>query len=476
AVQPHVTDRYATTDAASAAKRSESTEGLIHETEPAPTDLGKIDILPTENDLVNPADPSHDAQTDDLKISPQPIEPEPADVKDQAPGILDQLILAEEPALVPDSELVNDDESPVDIPLVEAEDHTAPPDSEHTLAEPITESLGREEPVSRTETVAEDVEELTAKDEPELEQESVQDSAPEERSQAVADQAPLKMSKKDKRKAKKLQQTVEPTLESSNPNEPSVPVAEEDFPTLTTADQETTETTDDIIPEQPTEDIEPFTAKLSKKAKKKAKKVKAKNTGMDVEEDDPSSTLRELVPDLSDPSNEDRVEESVVEPSQTPSAEPLAHTAPDLEQGLVPESTAPLYRDFSQDSEVAAESAPKHNVDSQELTETTPRSIENSEYALISQCVNTVFAESAAKDAESPSTDPMAETVLGDNLAKVAVPDSGNDDKPEIVEAPEAPQAVDSEVPSASAPDHNEIESLADNEQSTAQTVETPMP
>ncbi|KAG9721505.1 hypothetical protein KCU73_g14229, partial [Aureobasidium melanogenum] len=39
AVQPHVTDRYATTDAASAAKRSESTEGLIHETEPAPTDL-----------------------------------------------------------------------------------------------------------------------------------------------------------------------------------------------------------------------------------------------------------------------------------------------------------------------------------------------------------------------------------------------------------------------------------------------------
>ncbi|KAI4748567.1 hypothetical protein E4T50_01156 [Aureobasidium sp. EXF-12298] len=476
AVQPHVTDRYATTDAASAAKRSESTEGLIHETEPAPTDLGKIDILPTENDLVNLADPSHDAQTDDLEISPQPIEPEPADVKDQAPGILDQLILAEEPALIPDSELVNDDESPVDIPLVGLEDHTAPPDSEHTLAEPTTESLGREEPVSRTETVAEDVEEPTAKDEPELEQESVQDSAPEERSQAVADQAPLKMSKKDKRKAKKLQQTVEPTLESSNPDEPSVPVAEEDFPTLTTADQETTETTDDIIPDQPTEDIEPFTAKLSKKAKKKAKKAKAKNTGMDVEEDDPSSTLRELVPDLPDPSNEDRVEESVVEPSQTPSAEPLAHTAPDLEQGLVPESTAPLDRDFSQDSEVAAESAPKHTVDSQELTETTPRSIENSEHALISQHVNTVSAESAAKDAESPSTDPMAETVLGDNLAKVAVPHSGNHDKPEIVEAPEAPRAVDSEVPSAGAPDHNEIESLADNEQSTAQTVETPMP
>ncbi|KAH0030476.1 hypothetical protein KCU78_g3061, partial [Aureobasidium melanogenum] len=476
AFQPHVTDRYATTDAASAAKRSESTEGLTHETEPAPTDLGKIDILPTENDLVNTADPSPDAQTDDLKISPQPIEPEPADVKDQAPGILDQLILAEEPALVPDSELVNEDESPVDIPLVEAEDHTASPDSEHTLAEPITESLGREEPVSRTETVAEDVEEPTAKDEPELEQESVQDSAPEERSQAVADQAPLKMSKKDKRKAKKLQQTVEPTLESSNPNERSVLVAEEDFPTLTTADQETTETTDDIVPEQPTEDIEPFTAKLSKKAKKKAKKAKAKNTGMDVEEDDPSSTLRELVPDLSDPSNEDRVEESVVEPSQTPSAEPLAHTAPDLEQGLVPEPTAPLDRDFSQNPEVAAESAPKHTVDSQELTETTPRSIENSEHALISQHVNTVSAESAAKDTESPSTDPMAETVHGDNLAKVAVPDSGNDDKPEIVEAPEAPQAVDSEVPSASAPDHNEIESLADNEQSTAQTVETPMP
>ncbi|KAG9669051.1 hypothetical protein KCU99_g2848, partial [Aureobasidium melanogenum] len=475
-VEPNVADMDATTDATSAAQQSESTKGLLHETEPAPTDLDKIDNYPAESDPVDPANPSRHAQTDEQENSPRIIEPEPADVKDQAPGILDQLILAEEPAVALESELVNNVESAVDMPSVDAEDHTAPTGSEPTSAEPILESLGREEPVSGMETVAEDVEEPTAKYEPELEQESVQDSASEERSQAVADSAPLKMSKKDKRKAKKLQQTVEPTLESSNPNEPSVPVAEEDFPALTTADQETTETTDDIVSEQPTEDMEPFTAKLSKKAKKKAKKAKAKNTGMDVEEDDPSSTLQELDPDLSDPSNEDRVEESVVEPSQTPSAEPLAHTAPDLEQGLVPESTAPLDRDFFQDSEVAAESAPKHTVDSQELTETTPRSIENSEHALISQHVNTVAAESAAKDAESPSTDPMAEIVLGDNLAKIAVPDSGNDDKPQIVEAPEAPQAVDSEVPSASAPDHNEIESLADNEQSTAQTVETPMP
>ncbi|KAH0221162.1 hypothetical protein KCU86_g1401, partial [Aureobasidium melanogenum] len=478
-VQPRVTDKDATTDATSAAQESGSPEGFLRETEPAPTDLDKIDNSPAESDPVDPTGPSHNAQTDGQEIPPQTIEPEPADVKDQAPGILDQLILAEEPAVVPESELVNNDESPVDMPSVEAEGHTVNPDSEPTLAEPIAESLGREEPVSKTETLAEDVKEPTAEDGPEPEQGSVQESASEEQSQAVADSAPLKMSKKDKRKAKKLQQTIEPALEGSDPadtrvpeTEPSVPVAEEDFPALTTVDQETTGTTDDIVLEQPIKDMEPFTAKLSKKAKK----AKAKNTGMDVEEDDPSSSLRELVPDITAPSNEDGVEESVVEPSQTPSAEPVAQIEPDTEPGLVPESTAPRNGDSPQDPEVAAESVPEHTVDNQELTGTTPGSIENSEHRFISQPVNETAAEPAAEDVESLSTDPVAETVLGDSLAKVALPDSGNDDKPETVEVPEASQAVDSEVPPATVPDHNEIEFLEDNEQSTAQTVETPMP
>ncbi|KAG9693818.1 hypothetical protein KCU95_g3451, partial [Aureobasidium melanogenum] len=477
-VEPDATVRDATTHATSAAQESESTE-----TEPTATDLDKIDNLPAENDPVNPADPSHNVQTDGQETSPQTIEPEPADVEDQAPGILDQLILAEEPDVVPESKQVNNDESPVDMSFVEAEDHTAPPGSELTLAEPITESLGREEAVSRTETLAEDVEEPTAKDEPEPEQESVLESASEEQSQAVADPALLKMSKKDKRKAKKLKQTVEPTLESSDPNEPQVPetepplpVAEEDLPALTTVDEETTAATDDIVPEQPMEDIEPFTAKLSKKAKKKVKKAKAKSTGFDDEDDDPSSTLREPGPDLIAPSNEGRVEGSVVEPSQTPSAEPVAQIGPDTEQALVPESTAPLDEDLPQDPEVAAESAPEHIVDSQELTETTLEFVENSEHALISQPVNDTAAEPAAKDVESLSTDPIVETALGDSPTKVAPPDSGNNDKPETVEVPEAPQAVDSEVPPATVPDHNEIEFPEDNEQSIAQTVETPMP
>ncbi|KAH0044548.1 hypothetical protein KCU80_g1394, partial [Aureobasidium melanogenum] len=482
-VQPHVTDRDATTDATSAVQESGSTEGLLYETEPAPTNLDRIDNLPTENDPVDHADSSHDTQTDGLEISPQTIEPEPADVKDQVPGILDQLVLAEEPAVVPESELVNTDESPVDMPSVEAEDHTAPPGNEPTLAEPIAESLGREEPVSRMETLAEDVEEPTAKDEPESEQGPAQEPPSEEQSEAVADPAPLKMSKKDKRKANQLKQTVEPTLESSDPNEPQVPktepplrVAEEDVPALTTANQETAETKDAIVPEQPTEDFEPFTAKSSRKAKKKAKKAKPKSTGFDDENDDPSSTLRELVQDPTAPFNEDLVEDSVIEPSQTPSAEPVAQIRPDTEQGPVLESTAPRNGDFPEDPEVTTEFAPETTVDSKELTEITPESVEHPDHAPKSQSVNTVSADLAAKDVESPSTESMAKTVLGDDLAKIAVPDSGNDDKPETVEVPKAPQAVDSEILPATVPDHNEIESLEDNEQSIAQTVETPMP
>ncbi|KAH0369901.1 hypothetical protein KCU65_g2990, partial [Aureobasidium melanogenum] len=477
-VEPDATVRDVTADATSAAQEPEYTEGPLHKTEPASMDLDNIDKLPAENDPIGPADLSNDAQKDDQEISPQAVGPEPADVKDQAPSILDQLILAEEPAMISANEPSNNDKMPADMPSVQAEDHTTLADIDPDFVEPHTESSLAEEPASRRKTLAEDVEEPTAEDEPEPEQEPVLESALEEQSQAVVDRAPFKMSKKDKRKAKKLKQTVEHILESSNPvdtqiseTEPSVLVAEEDTPTV---DQETTVNTDDIVPEQPTEDIEPFTAKLSKKAKKKAKKAKAKSTGSDEENDDLPSMLPESGPDLTVPSREDAVEESVVEQLQTLSTEPDTHIDPETEQPDIPEPTMLLDEALTRDPEATTDSGPRNTVDNNKFTETTMQPTDNSENVPNSESVNT--AESAAKDGEGLPTELIAETARDDDSARQVPPEYEANDKPEIVEAPEDPQVVDNEVTPATVPVHNETKPLEDREQSTAQILETLVP
>ncbi|KAH0356810.1 hypothetical protein KCU81_g131, partial [Aureobasidium melanogenum] len=462
-VLSNATVKDVTANVTSAAHDLDTTENPLHEAQPESTNLNERDVLPAEVDPKEPADLSNDAQKDGQEISPQVIEPEPADVKDQAPGILDQLILAQESAVVPERELVYNDESPVDMPSVEAEDHTASLDNGFTPAEPNIESLGREKPVSKTETLAENVEEPTARDELEPEEGPVLKSASEEQSQAVADLAPPKMSKKDKRKAKKLKQTVEPTLESSDPvdnqiteTEPSLPIVEEGIQPLETLDQETPEITDDVVPGQPTKDTEPFTANLSKKAKKKAKETKTKSTGFDDENDDPSPMLPESGADLTAPSREDCVERSVIEPFQTPSTEPVAQVGSETETGLYLEPTTLLGKDLIQDLEVSMGSAPEHSVDYREVTEITTQLIDDLEHVSDPQSADADTSESAAKDIEGLPTGQIAETARDDDSSRQVPPEYEANDKTKIVEAHEDPQVVDNKVTPATAPVHNE--------------------
>ncbi|KAG9946401.1 hypothetical protein KCU85_g6530, partial [Aureobasidium melanogenum] len=479
-VEPDATIKDVTADVTSAAHDLDTTEKPLHEAQLETTDLNEKDVLPAEVDSKEPAGLLNDAQKEDQEISPQIIEPEPADVKDQAPGILDQLILAQESSVAPESKLVYNDESLVDVPSIEAEDHTVSLDSEFTPAEPTIESLDREEPVSKTETLAKNVEGPPARHEPEPEQGPVLESlesASEEQSQAVADLAPLKMSKKDKRKARKLKQTVEPTLERSDPvdnqitkTEPSLPIVEEDIQPLETLDQETPEVTDDVVPEQLTEDFEPFTAKLSKKVQKKAKKTKTKSTGFDDENDDPPSMLPQPGGDLTARFSGDHMEESVIEPFQTPSTEPVAQVGSGTGTGVDSESTALLGKDLSQD----LESAPEHSVDNREVTEVATQPIDDLEHASDPQSVNS--AESASKDIEGLPTEQIAETARDNDYARQVPPEYKANDKIEIAEATEDPQVVNNEVTPATAPVHNETKPLEDKEQSTAQIPETLVP
>lgn len=478
-------DRDATSDAKFDAYESNSTEAPLHEIEPASTDLNGPDVPPAEEDPVKPADLSYNAQNDDQEISPQTIKSEPADVKDQAPSILDQLILAEGPATVSVSEPVKNDDLRADIPSAEAEDHNAPADVDIPPIRPIAGSLDTEEPTSSSETLAEGVEGSTARDEPESEQ-PVREPASEEQSQVVTDLAPPKMSKKDKRKAKRSKQTVEPTLESSDTietqipgTESPVPVVEEGLPALMTANRETAEITDDIIPRQPIDRPEPFAAKLSKKAKKKAKTAKAKNTGIDDEDDELSSMPGEAELNLTTPSNEDRTGEAFIESSQTSSAELVAHVGPETEQGHIREPTTSMSQDVTQDvtqnPELVTDSGHANTLDSGEPAKITPESVEHYEHTPSLQPADMVPAEQANENVGNLSTDPIAETVLDDILTREILLNSEDNDKSGIVKIPEAPQAVDNEVTSATVPDLDGLKSPEDNEQSTAQTIETPM-
>ncbi|THY25202.1 hypothetical protein D6D01_05129 [Aureobasidium pullulans] len=212
--------------------------------------------------------------------------PEPAVVEDQAPNVLDQLILAQ---TTTDHEPTRSSEK-FEVPRDMNEDVLQEP-SLQALEEP-THIEPSEELTSTTETTAGELpekvllEESLAHEEPDLEDGPAPVAA--------------KLSKKEKRKAKKPKQVFEDPLEefgaeehptSGTPN--SEQFSKGNILASMTESQDRTGLPEGSAPQETVEGFEPFTAKLSKKAKKKAKKSKARDASFEPEEEDRSVMTQE---------------------------------------------------------------------------------------------------------------------------------------------------------------------------------------
>jgi hypothetical protein len=319
-------------------------------------DADVADVVTDESVPLSSLIHSDGAHTDDQEISKRSFDPEPAVVEDQAPSVLDQLILSEDLAPEATRNQIDSDEVFADMPTVrqnkqnilenEALLIVGSSEGSQILEGPTNTTEAQEEPV-------EGAEEPMVTREFEQESEVIQESMVEEDSVPNLTPVPVKLSKKEARKAKKSKQT-ELAFESSEPEETKTSnfnsvrqLLDENAQAETEAYQMATEIADDTFSHQLSEDIEPFTAKLSKKAKKKAKKSQAKAMEFDAEEEDQFVSVQEMEPDIA--SAENRLpEDPSNEPLELPSIGPIAQKEPEIDQEFTTETSNPLWEDITQ--------------------------------------------------------------------------------------------------------------------------------
>ncbi|THZ09321.1 hypothetical protein D6C95_01288 [Aureobasidium pullulans] len=212
--------------------------------------------------------------------------PEPAVVEDQAPSVLDQLIMAETISDHNSTEPSEEVETPKNMGDTKPQDERLQAPEEPTHIEPSKELA----PTNETT--------MTEAPETDLPEESLahQESDLEDRFVPVA----AKLSKKEKRKVKKTKQIFEDPLgefEAVEHPTPGTPSSEQfskgNLLASVTDSQDPTGISEKFAPQELVEETEPFTAKLSKKAKKKAKKFKARDASFEPEEEDQSVMAQE---------------------------------------------------------------------------------------------------------------------------------------------------------------------------------------
>ncbi|THZ21812.1 hypothetical protein D6C89_06423 [Aureobasidium pullulans] len=219
-------------------------------------------------------------------VDAQVAHPEPAVVEDQAPSVLDQLIMAETISDHNSTEPSEEVETPRNMGDTVPQDERLQAPEEPTHIEPSKELA----PTNETT--------MTEAPETDLPEESLthQESDLEDRFVPVA----AKLSKKEKRKVKKPKQIFEDPLgelEAVEHPTPGTPSSEQfskgNLLAPMTDSQDPTGISEEFAPQEFVEETEPFTAKLSKKTKKKAKKFKARDASFEPEEEDQSVMAQE---------------------------------------------------------------------------------------------------------------------------------------------------------------------------------------
>ncbi|THY54679.1 hypothetical protein D6C98_04449 [Aureobasidium pullulans] len=212
--------------------------------------------------------------------------PEPAVVEDQAPSVLDQLIMAETISDHNSTEPSEEVETPRNMGDTVPQDERPQASEEPTHIEPPKELAPTNEK-TMTEAPETDLpEESLAHQEPDLEDRFVPVAA--------------KLSKKEKRKVKKTKQVFEDPLGEFEAVEHPIPgtpsseqFSEGNLLASMTDSQDPTGISEESAPQELVEETEPVTVKLSKKAKKKAKKFKARDASFEPEEEDQSVMAQE---------------------------------------------------------------------------------------------------------------------------------------------------------------------------------------
>ncbi|KAI5206329.1 hypothetical protein E4T38_03891 [Aureobasidium subglaciale] len=284
---------------------------------------GQIDPSTAESLIT---DSSHVPLSGDQVIGSNSAKSEPPSVEDQAPTVLEQLILTE---LVDDSNVTPevDQESSEDKPAISSEDQTTVSDNCHPTVELSSDSRTTEELIGAlelSEGLADPTEELVGTSE----------------SAATQEFLPVKLSKKEKRKAKNSRPVEEVLEESSDTQSSRFPVEEtservvedkvfgDETSALTTVDGESAAAGVDPAEQDAFEEDQSFTLKLSKQAKKKAKKSKRKDLSIELEPDD--QIEGEDAEDVVVPTLDDRGE-SVTETIQLLDYEVVTPRAPEIE-------------------------------------------------------------------------------------------------------------------------------------------------
>ncbi|THZ73167.1 hypothetical protein D6C85_04248 [Aureobasidium pullulans] len=219
-------------------------------------------------------------------VDAQVAHPEPAVVEDQAPSVLDQLIMAETISDHNSTEPSEEVETPRNVGDTVPQDERLQAPEEPTHIEPSKELA----PTNETT--------MTQAPETDLPEESLthQESDLEDRFVPVA----AKLSKQEKRKVKKTKQIFEDPLEEFEAVEhptPGTPSSEQfskgNLLASVKDSQDPTGISEKFAPQELVEETEPFTAKLSKKAKKKAKKFKTRDASFEPDEEDQSVMAQE---------------------------------------------------------------------------------------------------------------------------------------------------------------------------------------
>jgi hypothetical protein len=472
-------------DAFTAAHEPPVTQDPSFETDPAHNDTHVADISRGESVPTSSLDPSHETQISDQETKTLISDPEPAVVEDQAPSVLDQLILSEEPAANPLDEPIKNDEVSTDIPIFRVVDEKTPATVAPVLVELFEEPQFSGEPTSTTgvqEEPVETTEELAAREETVLEPETIQEVMDDGQSAADPEPVPVKLSKKEKRKAKNSKQTAGPGLENPDPEESQTTeidtpaqVANEALQTSMEAHQELTGVLDEPSSQQPIEEWEPFTAKLSKKAKKKAKKSKAKEIDFDAEKDDQPAMTQEPDADLTASAEQDPPGDPVNEPFASPSIGSNARDEPWTERPVSSESITRLGVDATAESDIKASLGPEITEGGESVSEVKAEAVSGSEHAPGPPSVKQLPAEPAVEGRESFSPDRVPQTNPVESLAQDSPPDFSIDTEHKAVEIPGVTQNTHDEITPTTVPDQNKEELHEAREHPSTQAVETPI-
>lgn len=461
-------------DLPSATTESSITQEPTYETGSARNNTDVANVPVTEDTLSQSPGSSDEARTGDGIAKTQTQHLEPAAVEDQAPSVLDQLTLSEDPATDPISDPVEDHGTSADSHETQHENKYPTEDGvsglielrgEPQLLERSASTSGvQEEPIGT-------IEKLVAKEEFALEPEAIRKSMAEESSAAEAESVPVKLSKKDKRKAKKSKQTTDFSFEEPQPEGPFN--LEIDAPEQITEEDQSVKILDESFSQQPGEDSEPFTAKLSKKAKKKAKKLKAREVEeFDVEDEAELASVQQLNTDLAASAGYHLPEVLIKETPELLSIEPAAQAGIGIEREHTAESTARLEETITQDTEFDTTLETEDTAGSQPFNEFNAKFI-----ADIEQSVNDALPrhqlpfETAVENTENiSSAPPKLEGTSAQDLPR----ESDIHDEIKISGPPGPPRDVHDEVKLMTVPDQGGSRSHGVVKYPVIQDVETP--